>query len=160
MSVIAFGMIFIAYFCGFIFSVILVCRLCGLFDSRISGFGNLGVINVLRIGGKGVVVVVLIFDVLKGMLFVWGAYELGVSFFWLGLIVIVVCFGYIWFVFFGFKGGKGVVIVFGVIVFIGWDFIGVMAGIWLLIVLLSGYSSLGAIVSVLIVSFYVWWFKL
>ncbi len=34
---------------------------------------------MLRIGGKGAAVAVLIFDVLKGMLPVWGAYELGVS---------------------------------------------------------------------------------
>ena len=32
-------------------------------------------------------------------------------------------------------------------------------GTWLLSVLLSGYSSLGAIVSALIAPFYVWWFK-
>ena len=34
-----------------------------------------------------------------------------------------------------------------------------MTGTWLLTVLLSGYSSLGAIVSALIAPFYVWWFK-
>lgn len=34
-----------------------------------------------------------------------------------------------------------------------------MAGTRLLTVLLSGYSSLGAIVSALIAPFYVWWFK-
>ena len=34
-----------------------------------------------------------------------------------------------------------------------------MAGTWLLTVLLSGYSSLGAIVSALIAPFYVWWFS-
>lgn len=160
MSVIVSGMIFFVYFCGLIFSVILVCCIVGLFDLWESGFGNLGVMNVLWIGGKGVVVVVFIFDIFKGMLFVWGVYVLGVIFFWFGFIVIVVCLGYIWLVFFGFKGGKGVVIVFGVIVFIGWDLIGVMVGIWLLMVLLSGYLLLGVIVSVLIVLFYVWWFKL
>lgn len=55
--------------------------------------------NVLRIGGKGAAVAVLIFDVLKGMLPVWGAYELGVSPFWLGLIAIAACLGHIWPVF-------------------------------------------------------------
>lgn len=48
---------------------------------------------------------------------------------------------------------------FGAIAPIGWDLTGVMAGTWLLTVLLSGYSSLGAIVSALIAPFYVWWFK-
>lgn len=108
---------------------------------------------------KGAAVAVLIFDVLKGMLPVWGAYELGVSPFWLGLIAIAACLGHIWPVFFGFKGGKGVATAFGAIAPIGWDLTGVMAGTWLLTVLLSGYSSLGAIVSALIAPFYVWWFK-
>lgn len=88
MSAIAPGMILIAYLCGSISSAILVCRLCGLPDPRTSGSGNPGATNVLRIGGKGAAVAVLIFDVLKGMLPVWGAYELGVSPFWLGLIAI------------------------------------------------------------------------
>lgn len=79
MSAIAPGMILIAYLCGSISSAILVCRLCGLPDPRTSGSGNPGATNVLRIGGKGAAVAVLIFDVLKGMLPVWGAYELGVS---------------------------------------------------------------------------------
>lgn len=118
-----------------------------------------GATNVLRIGGKGAAVAVLIFDVLKGMLPVWGAYELGVSPFWLGLIAIAACLGHIWPVFFGFKGGKGVATAFGAIAPIGWDLTGVMAGTRLLTVLLSGYSSLGAIVSALIAPFYVWWFK-
>lgn len=83
---------------------------------------------MLRIGGKGAAVAVLIFDVLKGMLPVWGAYELGVSPFWLGLIAIAACLGHIWPVFFGFKGGKGVATAFGAIAPIGWDLTGVMAG--------------------------------
>ena len=66
-------MILIAYLCGSISSAILVCRLCGLPDPRTSGSGNPGATNVLRIGGKGAAVAVLIFDVLKGMLPVWGA---------------------------------------------------------------------------------------
>lgn len=115
MSAIAPGMILIAYLCGSISSAILVCRLCGLPDPRTSGSGNPGATNVLRIGGKGAAVAVLIFDVLKGMLPVWGAYELGVSPFWLGLIAIAACLGHIWPVFFGFKGGKGVATAFGAI---------------------------------------------
>ncbi|EQN60023.1 glycerol-3-phosphate acyltransferase [Escherichia coli HVH 20 (4-5865042)] len=121
MSAIAPGMILIAYLCGSISSAILVCRLCGLPDPRTSGSGNPGATNVLRIGGKGAAVAVLIFDVLKGMLPVWGAYELGVSPFWLGLIAIAACLGHIWPVFFGFKGGKGVATAFGAIAPIGWD---------------------------------------
>ncbi|GHK79074.1 hypothetical protein ECZU15_00060 [Escherichia coli] len=120
MSAIAHGMILIAYLCGSISSAILVCRLCGLPDPRTSGSGNPAQ-PMCYIGGKGAAVAVLIFDVLKGMLPVWGAYELGVSPFWLGLIAIAACLGHIWPVFFGFKGGKGVATTaFGAIAPIGW----------------------------------------
>lgn len=71
MSAIAPGMIILAYLCGSISSAILVCRIAGLPDPRESGSGNPGATNVLRIGGKGAAVAVLIFDVLKGMLPVW-----------------------------------------------------------------------------------------
>ncbi len=118
-----------------------------------------GATNVLRIGGKGAAVAVLIFDVLKGMLPVWGAWALGLTPFWLGLVAIAACVGHIWPVFFHFRGGKGVATAFGAIAPIGLDLTGVMAGTWLLTILLSGYSSLGAIVSALIAPFYVWWFK-
>lgn len=91
MSAIAPGMIILAYLCGSISSAILVCRIAGLPDPRESGSGNPGATNVLRIGGKGAAVAVLIFDVLKGMLPVWGAYALGVTPFWLGLIAIAAC---------------------------------------------------------------------
>lgn len=71
MSAIAHGMILIAYLCGSISSAILVCRLCGLPDPRTSGSGNraqpMCYVSVARAA-----VAVLIFDVLKGMLPVWG----------------------------------------------------------------------------------------
>ena len=96
MSAIAPGLVLLAYLCGSISSAILVCRLAGLPDPRDSGSGNPGATNVLRIGGKGAAVAVLIFDVLKGMLPVWGAWALGLTPFWLGLVAIAACVGHIW----------------------------------------------------------------
>lgn len=95
MSAIAPGLVILAYLCGSISSAILVCRLAGLPDPRDSGSGNPGATNVLRIGGKGAAVTVLIFDVLKGMLPVWGAWALGLTPFWLGLVAIAACVGHI-----------------------------------------------------------------
>ncbi|MDU2188707.1 MAG: glycerol-3-phosphate 1-O-acyltransferase PlsY [Klebsiella pneumoniae] len=106
MSAIAPGLVLLAYLCGSISSAILVCRLAGLPDPRDSGSGNPGATNVLRIGGKGAAVAVLIFDVLKGMLPVWGAWALGLTPFWLGLVAIAACVGHIWPVFFHFRGFK------------------------------------------------------
>ena len=159
MSAFALGMIIFAYLCGSISSAILVCKLAGLPDPRSQGSGNPGATNVLRIGGKAAAAAVLIFDVAKGMLPVWIAYLLHVAPLYLGLTAIAACMGHIYPVFFRFRGGKGVATAFGAIAPIGWDLTGLMTGTWLLTVLLSGYSSLGAIVSALIAPFYVWWFK-
>lgn len=159
MSAIALGMITFAYLCGSISSAILVCKLAGLPDPRLNGSGNPGATNVLRVGGKAAAVTVLVFDVLKGMLPVWLAWSLGVTPVYLGLTAIAACLGHIYPLFFHFRGGKGVATALGAIAPIGWDLTGLMAGTWILTVLLSGYSSLGAIVSALIAPFYVWWFK-
>ncbi|AHK18648.1 glycerol-3-phosphate 1-O-acyltransferase PlsY [Yersinia similis] len=159
MSAIALGMIIFAYLCGSISSAILVCRVARLPDPRTHGSGNPGATNVLRIGGRTAAVAVLLFDILKGMLPVWFAYLLHIPPLYLGLTAIAACLGHIYPVFFHFKGGKGVATAFGAIAPIGWDLTGLMTGTWLLTVLLSGYSSLGAIVSALIAPFYVWWFK-
>ncbi|WP_440864963.1 glycerol-3-phosphate 1-O-acyltransferase PlsY [Symbiopectobacterium purcellii] len=159
MSATALGMIIFAYLCGSISSAILVCRIADLPDTRQHGSGNPGATNVLRIGGKAAAATVLVFDVLKGMLPVWGAYALGVTTLYLGITAIAACLGHIYPVFFRFRGGKGVATAFGAIAPVGWDLTGVMTVTWLLNVLLSGYSSLGAIVSALIAPFYVWWFK-
>ena len=159
MSATALGMIIFAYLCGSVSSAILVCRIARLPDPREHGSGNPGATNVLRIGGRLVAAAVLVFDIHKGMLPVWLAYKLNVPPLYLGLTAIAACVGHIYPVFFHFRGGKGVATAFGAIAPIGWDLTGLMTGTWLLTVLLSGYSSLGAIVSALIAPFYVWWFK-
>ena len=146
MSAIAPGLVILAYLCGSISSAILVCRLAGLPDPRDSGSGNPGATNVLRIGGKGAAVAVLIFDVLKGMLPVWGAWALGLTPFWLGLVAIAACVGHIWPVFFNFRGGKGVATAFGAIAPIGGDLTGVMAGTWLLTILRADCALLCLVV--------------
>ncbi|SPP32184.1 putative glycerol-3-phosphate acyltransferase [Arsenophonus endosymbiont of Aleurodicus floccissimus] len=159
MSAIALGMIIFAYLCGSISSAVLICRLIGLPDPRRHGSENPGATNVLRIGGKAAALAVLICDILKGMIPVWLAYYLNIPPFYLGIIAIAACLGHIYPIFFRFKGGKGVATAFGSIVAIGWGLSSVVAGTWLLTVLLSGYSSLGAIVTALLAPFYVWWFK-
>lgn len=159
MSVISPVMVILAYLCGSISSAVLVCRLMGLPDPRTSGSGNAGATNVLRLGSKSAALLVLIFDMLKGMLPVWGSWALGLTPFWLGLVAIAACVGHIWPLFFHFHGGKGVATAFGAIAPCGWDLTGILAGTWLLTVMLSGYSSLGAIISALVAPFYVWWFK-
>ena len=159
MSLFALFYMLIAYLLGSISSAILLCRMLGLPDPRTEGSHNPGATNGLRIGGKWVALAVLIFDMLKGMLPVWAGYYLGLTHFELGMVALGACLGHIFPIFFNFKGGKGVATAFGAIAPIAWGVAGTMLGTWLLVFLLSGYSSLSAVVTALLVPFYVWWFK-
>ena len=159
MSLFAFFYMLCAYLLGSLSAAILFCRLFGLPDPRSEGSRNPGATNVLRIGGKWPALAVLIFDMLKGMLPVWAGYYLGLTHFELGMVALAACLGHIFPVFFNFKGGKGVATAFGAIAPIAWGVAGSMLGTWLLVFVVSGYSSLSAVVTALLVPFYVWWFK-
>jgi len=159
MTAIAVGMIIFAYLCGSISSAIVICQLARLPDPRLSGSGNPGATNVLRLGGRLAALGVLLFDVIKGMVPVWLAYHLHLPSILLGLVAIAACLGHIYPVFFNFQGGKGVATALGAIAPIGLDLSLLLIGTWMLTVLLSGYASLAAILSALIAPFYVWWFK-
>ena len=159
MSAIALGMIICAYLLGSISSAILICRLAGLPDPRETGSGNPGATNVLRLGGRFAALAVLIADVAKGGLPVWLAYKLDLAPPVLGIIAIAACLGHIYPIFFHFQGGKGVATAFGAIAPISWDITGLLSGTWLVTLLLTGYSSLAAVITALLAPLYVWWFR-
>lgn len=159
MSLFALFYMLFAYLLGSISSAVLVCRLVGLPDPRMTGSFNPGATNVLRIGGRWAALTVLLFDILKGMLPVWLGYYLGLTQFELGMVSLGACLGHIFPVFFKFKGGKGVATAFGAIAPIGWAVDAWMVGTWLVVFLLSGYSSLSAVVAAITIPFYVWWYK-
>lgn len=159
MSAIALGMIICAYLLGSISSAILICRLAGLPDPRETGSGNPGATNVLRLGGRFAALAVLIADVAKGGLPVWLAYKLDLAPPVLGIIAIAACLGHIYPIFFHFQGGKGVATAFGAMAPISWDITGLLSGTWLITLLLTGYSSLAAVITALLAPLYVWWFR-
>ncbi len=72
-------MIIAAYLLGSVSSAVLICRLLRLPDPRTVGSNNPGATNVLRIGGKGAAVGVLLCDMLKGTIPVWSGYYLGID---------------------------------------------------------------------------------
>jgi acyl phosphate:glycerol-3-phosphate acyltransferase len=152
-------MMLAAYLCGSISSAVLVSKLFRLPDPRLYGSGNPGATNVLRLGGKLPAVLVLVFDILKGTIPVWGSYFLKIEPLFLGLIAISACVGHIFPLFFGFKGGKAVATAFGTMMPIGLDLAGLLVGSWLIIVALSGYSSLAAIVAVGLAPVFTWFIK-
>ena len=152
-------MMLAAYLCGSISSAVLVSKLFRLPDPRLHGSGNPGATNVLRLGGKLPAVLVLVFDILKGTIPVWGSYFLKIEPLFLGLIAICACIGHIFPLFFGFKGGKAVATAFGAMMPIGLDLAGLLIASWLIIVALSGYSSLAAILTVSLAPLFTWFIK-
>lgn len=159
MTPLALVMIIIAYLLGSISSAVLICRILRLPDPRGVGSNNPGATNVLRIGGKKAAVSVLLCDMLKGTTPVWGGYFLGIEPIILGVIAIAACLGHMYPLFFHFKGGKGVATALGAIAPIGLDLTGMIIATWLTVAVLFRYSSLAAIVTVLLAPFYTWMVK-
>jgi glycerol-3-phosphate acyltransferase PlsY len=148
-----------AYLVGSISSAVIVCRLFHFDDPRTLGSRNPGATNVLRIAGKLPALLVLIFDVLKGTIMVWGAYFLGLEPLQLGLVAVAVCLGHSFPLFFGFSGGKAVATAFGALLPIGLDLSGILVLIWLSVLFISRYSSLAAVVTVSLAPFITWFIK-
>ncbi|SQH75537.1 1-acyl glycerol-3-phosphate synthetase component [Shewanella benthica] len=154
LTVLTLVMILTAYLAGSISSAVLVCRMRGLPDPRTEGSGNPGATNVLRIGGASSAVMVLLFDMLKGALPAYLAFRIGVDPVSLGLIAIAACVGHIFPIFFKFKGGKGVATAFGAMAPIGHDLALALIGTWIVMVLISRYSSLAAIITAMLAPAY------
>lgn len=137
-----------AYLLGSVSSAILICRVYGLPDPREQGSGNPGATNVFRLGGRFPAALVLVCDILKGTIPVWGSYFLGQPPFFLGLIGVAACLGHMYPLFFEFRGGKAVATAFGAMLPIGLGLAGLLVLCWVAVVFFTGYSSLGAIVAV------------
>ncbi|MGR5195170.1 glycerol-3-phosphate 1-O-acyltransferase PlsY [Vibrio rotiferianus] len=159
MDALALIMTMAAYLLGSISSAVLICRLLKLPDPRDVGSNNPGATNVLRIGGKGAAAAVLLCDMLKGTIPVWSGYFLGIDPIILGVVAIAACLGHMYPIFFHFKGGKGVATALGAIAPIGLDLTGLVMLTWLSVAILFRYSSLAALVTVLVTPFYAWMFK-
>lgn len=125
---------------------IIVAKLKGVNLKKV-GSGNIGATNVLRSLGKWPAALTLIGDILKGTVAVAIGRYLGMEPFYEGLIGIAAILGHNFSIFLGFKGGKGVATSIGVLLFYS-PWVSVLTLIlWLIVVFLTKYSSLGAIVS-------------
>lgn len=148
-----------AYLFGSISSAVLICRLFRLPDPRGSGSGNPGATNVYRLGGKIPAALTLFFDVLKGMIPVWGSYFLGIEPFYLGIIAVAACLGHIFPLYFHFRGGKAVATALGAMFPVAWEMALLLIATWVLVFRIGKVSSLAAIVTVSLAPFYAYWIK-
>lgn len=131
---------------------IIIAKFKGV-DLKKVGSGNIGATNVLRSLGKTPAIFTLLGDILKGTIAVALARLFNVSIFQEGLIGFASVIGHNFSVFLGFKGGKGVATSFGVL-FIYSPMVGLLTAIiWLLVVIISRYSSLGALLSFALLPF-------
>jgi len=148
--------IVIGYLLGSLNTSIIVGRLYGT-DIRKHGSGNAGMTNTLRTLGKAAAVLVIIGDVLKGVL----SYLIGNVVFNIKPEVVMhnieniggmaagiaAIAGHNWPVYFGFKGGKGILTSISVVMMMDWKLGLILLGIFAIIVAVTRYVSLGSIIA-------------
>ncbi len=144
----------IAYLLGSINTSIIVSKLAGKADIRSCGSGNAGATNTLRVLGKGAAAAVVIGDALKGILAVLIA-RFAFDFFavsgnvripqyYAALFAVV---GHIFPIYFGFRGGKGIMTSIAVIFMLDWEIGVILLLIFAAIFVTTRYVSLGSCIS-------------
>lgn len=134
----------LGYLLGSVPFGLLVARAWGLGDVRAIGSGNIGATNVLRTGSKGAALLTLLLDGGKGALAVllarlWAGEDAAQA---AGLMAFV---GHCFPAWLGFRGGKGVATLLGLLLALAWP-VGVAACLtWAAVAAALRYSSLAAL---------------
>jgi glycerol-3-phosphate acyltransferase PlsY len=139
-------LIIFAFVLGSIPVGVIIAKTKGV-DLQKVGSGNIGATNVLRSLGKWPAALTLLGDVLKGTIAVALGRYLGTGTFYEGLIGLSAVLGHNFSLFLGFRGGKGVATSLGVFILYSPQTALITFIIWIVVVLTTKYSSLGALVS-------------
>jgi len=140
---------FLSYLSGSIPFGLILTKLFLNKDIRKVGSKNIGATNVLRTGNKFIAGLTLFFDILKGV-----APILITNYYFPNLIYLsglMAFIGHIFPVWLKFKGGKGVATYLGIIFALSLKLGLFFCLSWILITLITKYSSLSSIVSTLII---------
>ncbi|GAA4412746.1 glycerol-3-phosphate 1-O-acyltransferase PlsY [Nibrella viscosa] len=147
----------LAYLLGSIPSAVWYSQTFFGIDIRQHGSGNAGATNTFRVLGRRAGTVVMLADVLKGYL----ATALAALLYnfeiipetelltWKLAFGTVAVIGHLYPVFAGFKGGKGVATLLGMVLAIHPELAAVCIGVFLLVLIASQYVSLGSIMAAL-----------
>ncbi len=144
----------VGYLLGSIPFGLLLTTAAGLGDVRKIGSGSIGATNVLRTGRRELAALTLLFDAAKGFVAVVLARTLLQSLFptdpttalYTTYVAAVAAFvGHCFPVWLGFKGGKGVATMIGVLLALAWPVALIFCVVWLLIAFTQRISSLSAI---------------
>ena len=157
----------IAYLLGTLLGSLILGRLRGV-DIRSMGSGNAGATNALRTQGRAFGLAVLAVDIGKGVAAtVWlpalslpgVGWDAEVSRQWLALSCgFAVIVGHVYPVWFGFRGGKGVATVVGVVGGLKPLLLLPLFACWLIVVLLTGYVGLASMLAGVAMAISVYWF--
>ncbi len=133
-----------AYLLGSLSFAIIICKLTLGKDIRFYGSGNAGLTNAYRTMGTGKTLLVLFGDIAKAA----AALAIGgVLAGMMGKLVagIFVILGHVFPVYFGFRGGKGVLVGATMLVFLDWRIFLVALVLFVIAVALTRWVSLGSI---------------
>ena len=150
------GLVILAYLAGSLASAVIVCKALALGDPREQGSGNPGATNVLRLYGKTAALLTLCGDILKGLVPVLLLRFVQAPDVFIAAAGLAAFSGHLYPLFFGFHGGKGVATLTGVLLAFHWLLGTAFIITWLLVALLSRYSSLAAITAGLLAPAYCW----
>ncbi len=139
----------VAYLLGTVPFGVLVSRRQGGVDLRRVGSGNIGATNVLRTVGKGAAALTLLGDAGKGAVAAAIGRVTGAAPDVLALMGLAVVLGHMFPVTLGFRGGKGVATMLGVVLVTMPAVGGLLLLIWLIVAGLTRYSSLAGLVAAL-----------
>ena len=137
----------IGYLAGSIPTGYLIGRLKGIDLTKI-GSGSTGATNVLRNLGRGAALATFLIDVLKAFLPVYFSMKLQDCTFLVAMVAIFCIIGHSKSIFLGFKGGKSSACGLGLLIALSWKVALIIFLIWLVVVGISRYSSLGSIIAV------------
>jgi glycerol-3-phosphate acyltransferase PlsY len=133
------------YLLGSVPTGVLLTKFFSKVDPRKMGSKNIGATNIFRTAGKALGILTLVGDVLKGMIPIGIAIQLGVSDLWIAIAGLSAFLGHIFPIFLGFKGGKGVATALGLYVMISPTAVLIEFLLFAAIVWKWRYISLGSI---------------
>ncbi len=139
------GALVLGYLFGSIPFGLIFTRMAGLGDIRKVGSGNIGATNVLRTGRKGLAAATLVADALKGTIPVLIAWRWGVEA--ASVAAMGAFLGHLFPVWLGFRGGKGVATLIGVLIGLKPLAALAFAAVWLAVAFATRYSSLAALIA-------------
>lgn len=138
-----------AFLSGSIPFGLLLVKLAGKGDVRAHGSGNIGATNVSRVGGKALGIVTLLLDIAKGFLPVFLAKQAGLGEANLSLLALAAVLGHVFTPWLRFQGGKGVATALGVALAFRAAMVVPALGVFVVLLLLFRYVSLGSVTAAL-----------